>query len=61
MGREALFHAPSDCSVQRAKVLLGEWEAEINNRIAVLRAKQRGEGHDLTQKQAHALAGEWYK
>jgi hypothetical protein len=35
--------------------------AEIESRIAALRAKQRGEGHDLTQREARALAGEWYK
>jgi hypothetical protein len=61
VSREALFHAPAECSVQRAKALLGEWEAEVENRIDTLRAKQRGEGHDLTRRQAAALAGEWYR
>jgi integrase len=42
-------------------VLFSEWQADIKNRIATLRAKQRGEGHDLTQREARALAGEWYK
>jgi integrase len=41
-------------------VLFSEWQADIKNRIATLRAKQRGEGHDLTQREARALAGEWY-
>lgn len=58
---EELFRAPPDCTPQRAKVLRAEWEAEIENRIAALRANQRGEGRDLTQRQAHALAGEWYR
>jgi integrase len=35
--------------------------AEVEGRITTLRAKQRGEGHDLTQRDARALAGEWYK
>jgi integrase len=58
---EELFHAPPDCTPQRAKVLRAEWEAEIENRIDILRAKQRGEGHDLTRSQAAALAGGWYR
>jgi hypothetical protein len=59
-GWEERFRARPDCTPQRAKALRGEWEAEIETRIAAIRAKQRGEGHDLTQKQAQALAGEWY-
>jgi hypothetical protein len=58
---EELFRAPPDVSPQRAEALRAEWEAEIETRFATLRAKKRGEGHDLTQKQAHALAGEWYR
>jgi hypothetical protein len=58
---EELFRAPPDVSPQRAKALRAEWEAVIETRFATLRAKKRGEGHDLTQKQAHALAGEWYR
>jgi integrase len=58
---EELFRTPAGCSPQRAKTLHGAWLEEIESRIAVLRAKQRGEGHDLTQKQALALAGEWYR
>jgi integrase len=58
---EELFRAPPDVPPQRAKVLRATWEAEIETRIATLRAKKRGEGHDLTQRQAHALAGEWYR
>src|SRR5467141_176066 len=58
---EELFYAPASCPPQRAKVLHSEWEAEIDSRIAALRAKQRGEGRDLTQREARALAGEWYR
>jgi integrase len=58
---EELFHAPADCPASRAKVLHSEWEARIKTQIEALRAKQRGEGHDLTQRQARALAGDWYR
>jgi integrase len=58
---EELFRAPAGCPLHRAKVLRSEWEAEIDSRIAALRAKQRGEGHDLSHREAHALAGEWYR
>ena len=58
---EELFYAPTSCPPQRAKVLHSEWEAEIDSRIAALRAKQRGEARDLTQREAQALAGEWYR
>jgi hypothetical protein len=58
---EELFHAPASLPLSKAKVLHSEWEAQIDSRIAALRAKQRGEGRDLTPKEARALAGEWYK
>ncbi len=59
--REELFRAPSGCSSQPAKALHGAWLEEIESRIATIRAKQRGEGHDLTQREAHELVGEWYR
>jgi len=40
---DELFYAPADCPSRRAEVLFSEWQAEIKNRIATLRAKQRGE------------------
>jgi hypothetical protein len=43
-----------------AKPGLGEWEAEIETRIATLRAKKNGEGQPLTRLNAIALAGRWY-
>jgi hypothetical protein len=45
---------------QEAKVRISEWTAEIESRIAAIRAAQRGEGQSLTLRQALALAGEWY-
>src|SRR5215467_12452356 len=58
---EELFYAGPDCPRQRAQVLFSEWQANIKSRIATLGAQQRGEGHDLTQREARALAGEWYR
>jgi integrase len=57
--REEMFRQPADCPAGRAKVLFSEWQADIDSRFAAVRAQQRGQGHELTQRQAHALAGEW--
>src|SRR5262249_13832818 len=43
-----------------AKVRIAEFMAETETRIAAIRAAQRGEGQSPTQRQALALAGEWY-
>jgi integrase len=59
--REELFRAPPDVSPSRAKALRAAWEEEIETRYATLRAQKRGDGHDLTQRQAAALAGDWYR
>ncbi len=45
---EEIVRAPSDCPADRAKVLFSEWQSEIDSRFAALRAKQRGQGRDLT-------------
>ena len=37
-----------------------EWLADIETRIANLRAQRKGEGISLTREQTRALAGEWY-
>jgi len=41
--------------------LHGQRRLKVKGRIAALRAKQRGGGHDLTQREARALAGDWYR
>ncbi len=43
-----------------AKTRHGEWLAEIETRIATLRAVAKGEGQPLTRINAIALAGRWY-
>jgi integrase len=58
---EELFHRPASFPLSKAKADHSEWVAGIESRIATIRAKQRGEGHDLTPHQAHGLAGEWYR
>jgi integrase len=58
---EVRFYARADCPRDHARVLFSEWQADIDNQITAARAKQRGEGHDLTQRDARALAGECYR
>ena len=43
-----------------AKIRVSEFTSEVESRIATIRAAKRGEGQSLTQRQAFALAGEWY-
>lgn len=58
--REALFKAPADTSKAQAKAQCAEWIAEVETRIATLRAAENGEGQPLTRLNAIALAGKWY-
>jgi hypothetical protein len=58
--REAHLKLPADTPRHEAKTHLGEWEAEIETRIATLRAKKNGEGQPPTRLNAIALAGRWY-
>jgi integrase len=57
---EAKLTLPAGMRPQEAKVRLSEFSAEVESRIAAIRAAMRGEGRSLTQRQAFALAGEWY-
>lgn len=58
--REAHLKLPADTPKHEAKARLGEWEAEIETRIATLRAQRNGKGQPLTKLNAIALAGRWY-
>ena len=60
VGWEAKLTIPAGVSPPKAKLRISEWSAEHESRIATIRAAQRGEGQSLTQRQALALAGEWY-
>jgi hypothetical protein len=57
---EAHLKLPADTSKHEAKTRHGEWLAEIETRIATLRATAKGEGQPLTRLNAIALAGRWY-
>ena len=59
--REALFSAAKESSHAEAKVLLAEWIAQVETRIDAIRKRARGLGLPLTRKEAHGLAGEWYR
>ena len=47
-------------SSSEAKIQHAEWVAEVETRIATLRAQKNGEGQSLTKLNAIALAGRWY-
>jgi hypothetical protein len=58
---EAKFSAPKSTKSHEAKQRFGEWIAEVEGRIATIRAARDGIGQPLTRHQARALAGEWYE
>jgi integrase len=57
---EERFHASAGTPVGDAKRAFNDWLAEIELRIATIRAEMAGQGQTLTRRQALALAGEWY-
>jgi integrase len=57
---EAQLRQPADIPRPEAKTRHAEWIAEIETRIATLRAQRKGEGQPLTKLNAVALAGRWY-
>jgi len=58
---EAKLTAPASLTLAEAKARHAEWVGEIETRIETIRARKRGDRQPLTQRQAHALAGEWYR
>jgi integrase len=58
---EAKVTLPASLKPSQAKARCAEWIAEVETRIAAIRARQSGERQPLSQKQARALAGEWYR
>ncbi len=52
---------PVALSKGQAKAELAAWLAPIEERIALLRASATQALLELTQRQSHALAGEWYR
>ncbi len=59
-GWEERLTLPADTPTHEAKKRHGEWLAEIETRIATLRAVAKGDGQPLTRTNAIALAGRWY-
>jgi len=58
---EEKFHSAAGTPPDKARAEHAAWAAKVKGRTAALRAKQRGGGHDLTQREARALAGDWYR
>ena len=58
--REAHLKLPGDLRPAEAKIRHAEWKAEVETRIATLRAQRDGEGQPLSRLNAIALAGRWY-
>jgi hypothetical protein len=59
-GWEELWRAEPGTSAAEQKRQYAEWYAETWRRIEAIRAAKRGDGIDLTRKDAAALAGDWY-
>lgn len=57
---EEWFTSAPGANLVTARRDAAEWSAEIDSRIANIREGRKGGGTDLTHRQAHALAGEWY-
>ncbi len=58
---EAKLTLPATLKPQEAKAQHAVWVAEVETRITTIRARQRSDRQPLSQKQARALAGEWYQ
>jgi len=61
MGWEEKLTIPTSTPPHEAKARHCEWLAEIETRIAALRAAKTGAKQPLTRRNTHALAGEWYR
>ncbi len=60
-GWEVKLTIPAATPPEKAKAQHAAWLAEVEGRIATLRAGRHSKGQDLSQRQADALAGEWYR
>ncbi|RYG28790.1 MAG: hypothetical protein EON93_17890, partial [Burkholderiales bacterium] len=58
---EEKFSRPAGLSDRDAKAAHAAWIAEIEGRLLIVSSETTGQGADLTHKQAHALAGRWYR
>lgn len=60
MAWEEKFRLKPSVSAHEAKARFGEWLADIETRIAQLRAAKTAAPQPLTRQNAYALAGRWY-
>lgn len=58
--QEERFRRPSTLTANQAKAEFAEWVAEVEGRIASLRASLTGSVHKLSTRQLHLLIGRWY-
>jgi hypothetical protein len=58
---EERFRSGANTSLDKARAEHAAWTAKVKGRIATLRDNKSGKGIDLTQRQAAALAGDWYR
>jgi hypothetical protein len=58
---EVKLYLPASTSEQEAKQLHAEWIATNLSRVKAIRAARDGTGLSLTQREAVALSGEWYR
>jgi integrase len=58
---EEKFRGRAGTPLDKARAEHAAWAAKIKGRIAALRDKRVGNSVDLTQRQADALAGDWYR
>jgi integrase len=59
-GHEVKLRIPPGGTEGAAQRAYGDWLSEYQQRVAAIRAAQRGEGIELTPRNARALAGQWY-
>jgi hypothetical protein len=59
--REAIFWRLASTPAAQAKAEFADWLALVERRIASIRAARGGKGRDITQREADALAGVWYR
>lgn len=57
---EERFRQPASMPLPQAKQELRDWDAMVSARIHALRAARTGQGRQLTKREAHRLAGDWY-
>jgi integrase len=58
---EEKFRSAAGTPLDKARAEHAAWAAKVKGRIAALRDSKGDNGVDLTQRQADALAGDWYR